>query len=73
MSIDRDLDHYLEQRGITPSAEVVPDHVCQIFEQPAGPAGSAGEELADARQLVEKLLGESGGAREGRAGHNWGA
>lgn len=52
MSIDRDLDTYLEQRGITPHAEVVPDHACQIFDQPA-PAG----ELEDARDLVERLLG----------------
>ncbi len=54
MSIDRDLDNYLEQRGITPSAEVVPDHACQIFEEPAE---SLVGQLDDARALVEKLLG----------------
>ena len=70
MSIDRDLDHYLEQRGITPSAEVVPDHACQIFEQPAQ---TTGRQLDDARELVERLLGQPGtagssGARGGLGG-----
>lgn len=51
MSIDRSLDDYLEQQGITPSAEVVPDHACQIFEAPVA------EELEVARQLVAEFLG----------------
>jgi len=62
MSIDRDLDDYLEQRGITPSAEVVPDHACQIFEEATPDTGTAVGELDDARELVERLLGQPGTA-----------
>lgn len=51
MSIDRQWDIYLEQRGITPRAEVVPDHACQVFEGASGRA-----ELDAARELVENLL-----------------
>ena len=55
MSIDRQWDIYLEQRGITPRAEVVPDHACQVFEE-ASEAASERAELDAARELVENLL-----------------
>lgn len=55
MSIDRQWDIYLEQRGITPRAEVVPDHACQVFEG-ASEAASERAELDAARELVENLL-----------------
>mgnify|MGYP006975406778 CR=1 FL=1 len=51
MSIDRQWDLYLQERGITPQAEVVPDHACQVFD--------AGEsELDVAREMVHNLLAE---------------
>lgn len=59
MSIDRQWDIYLEQRGITPRAEVVPDHACQVFEEASEAASEAASERAEldaARELVENLL-----------------
>lgn len=55
MSIDRQWDSYLEQRGITPRAEVVPDHACQIFED-ISEGASERAALDTARELVENLL-----------------
>lgn len=33
MSIDKFFDAYVEKRGIVPSAAVVPEHPCQIFQE----------------------------------------
>ena len=55
MSIDRQWDIYLEQRGITPRAEVVPEHACQGCEV-ASEAAAGRAELDAARELVENLL-----------------
>ncbi|MDO5513370.1 hypothetical protein [Corynebacterium sp.] len=54
MSIDRQWDIYLENTGITPAAEVVPDHACQVFDATPAP----GDELNAARELVRTLLQE---------------
>lgn len=49
MSIDRQWDLYLQERDITPRAEVVPDHACQVFE-------TGESELDAAREMVHNLL-----------------
>ena len=61
MSIDYIFDEYLEDTGLDRSAEVVPDHACQIFDTPEGaiPGGdsrSAEPTLEQARDKVNKYL-----------------
>ncbi|WP_168166988.1 hypothetical protein [Corynebacterium sp. HMSC074H12] len=56
MSIDMFFDDYLAERGLTRSAEVIPDHACQVF---CGmPKPTTHLSLDEAVQLVARTLGE---------------
>lgn len=68
MSISRDFDAWLEDRGIVAEAEVIPDHACQVFlpvegvrislKQMEGEQGhNNSDELEAARNLLTDLLG----------------
>ena len=60
MSISRHLDRYMDDQGIVPTAEVEPDHPCQVFE---GAEGLRVVELTpqvrldEAREAVREILG----------------
>ncbi|WP_408932597.1 hypothetical protein ACKFRM_05375 [Corynebacterium sp. YSMAA1_1_D6] len=56
MSIDMFFDEYLSERGLTRSAEVVPDHACQVFCTQPGDSPQAA--LEEAAQRVARGLGE---------------
>ena len=50
------FDEYLAESGLTRSAEVVPDHACQVFcdvPEPKTPSS-----LDEAAHLVARTLGE---------------
>jgi hypothetical protein len=49
MSISRTFDEYLNQQGITPQAEVIPENECQIFlsELPKTPIDPAAQDDVD--------------------------
>ncbi len=50
------FDDYLAERGLTRSAEVIPDHACQVF---CGmPEPTSHPSLDEAAQLVARTLGE---------------
>ncbi|MDK8762573.1 hypothetical protein ACUY2X_08295 [Corynebacterium minutissimum] len=56
MSIDMFFDEYLAERGLSRSAEVVPDHACQVF---CGlPKPHTQPSLEEAAQRVARVLGE---------------
>lgn len=63
MSIDYIFDDYLDDAGIARSAEVVPDHDCQVFDGEVlesdnsvkGSSKSA-PSLEQARDTVERML-----------------
>ncbi|HIX79697.1 MAG TPA: hypothetical protein H9978_07205 [Candidatus Corynebacterium faecipullorum] len=57
MSIDMFFDEYLAERGLTRSAEVVPDHACQVFSD--APEPKTQSSLEEAVQLVARTLGGS--------------
>lgn len=50
------FDEYLAERGLTRSAEVVPDHACQVFCDTPEPTSQSS--LDEAAQLVARTLGE---------------
>ncbi|MFH0412238.1 hypothetical protein ACG98H_09100 [Corynebacterium sp. L4756] len=67
VSIDFIFDEYLEDKGIQRSAQVVPDHACQIFDENDVPSESTGgkstakkaeseTELERARRTVDEML-----------------
>lgn len=60
MSIDYMFDDYLEAAGLSRSAEVVPDHACQVFDgevqgEDAENSGN-GPSVEQVRDKVEKIL-----------------
>ncbi|BAU96831.1 hypothetical protein N24_2569 [Corynebacterium suranareeae] len=68
MSISRDFDAWMDERGIVAEAEVIPDHACQVFLPMEGVRISLkqteGEQqhnksarLEAARAMVSDLLG----------------
>lgn len=63
MSIDYMFGDYLEDAGLDRSAEVVPDHACQVFDGEVANAVDSGKEYSEfrpsieqARDTVEKML-----------------
>lgn len=63
MSIDYIFDDYLDDAGIARSAEVVPDHACQVFDGEVLESDNSVEEspkpapsLEQARDTVERML-----------------
>ncbi len=63
MSIDYMFDDYLEDAGLDRSAEVVPDHACQVFDgevakdvDSAKESSEFGPSIEQARDTVEKML-----------------
>lgn len=64
MSIDYFFDDYLDDAGIARSAEVVPDHACQVFEREVlndvdsvKQSSPFAPSIEQARATVEKVLG----------------
>ncbi|MDO4686640.1 MAG: hypothetical protein Q4A92_08835 [Corynebacterium sp.] len=60
MSISRHFDSYMAQRGIVPTAEVVPENSCQVFEGVEGlqvVEVTPETRLSEARKAVQELLG----------------
>ena len=63
MSIDYIFDDYLDDAGIARSAEVVPDHACQVFDGEVFESDNSVKEspksvpsLELARDTVERML-----------------
>lgn len=56
MSISRHFDLYMAERGITPSAEVEPEHPCQVFIETE--ADNQQKKLAEAEEKLRKLLAD---------------
>ena len=63
MSIDYIFDDYLDDAGIPRSAEVVPDHACQVFDGEVLESDNSVKEspksapsLEQARDTVERML-----------------
>lgn len=60
MSISRHLDRYMDEEGIIPTAEVEPDHPCQVFENVEGVRVievTPQTRLNEARKAVQDVLG----------------
>ena len=64
VSIDYIFDDYLDDAGIARSAEVVPDHACQVFDgevlndiDSVKQSSHFAPSIEQARATVEKMLG----------------